>query len=129
MSRKEITNYSVCLERLQSVGFPRGLTTGKDFIASHKHLIPAKRQLLVPQGNRGRWLTTEPGEASLMDWRFTKVVDYDGSEYNVTSFAMVCHHFGQTKKMSTLVCFWQMRVVLFLYYFTISLISAEIISS
>lgn len=30
-----------------------------------------------------------------MDWGFTKVVDYDGSEYNVACFAMVCHHCGQ----------------------------------
>ena len=30
-----------------------------------------------------------------MDWGFTKVVDYDGSEYNAACFAMVCHHCGQ----------------------------------
>ena len=30
-----------------------------------------------------------------MDWGFTKVVDYDGNEYNVACFAMVCHHCGQ----------------------------------
>ena len=93
--RKGITNSSVCLERLQAVGFPGGLTTVKDYIASHKHLIPAKRQLVAPQGSRGRRFTTEPGEAYQMDWGFTKVVDYDGSEYNVACFAMVCHHCGQ----------------------------------
>ena len=32
---KGITNSSVCLERLQSVGFSGGLTTVKDYIASH----------------------------------------------------------------------------------------------
>ena len=48
---KGITNSSVCLERLQSVGFSGGLTTVKDYIASHKHLIPAKRQLVAPQGS------------------------------------------------------------------------------
>ena len=92
---KGITNSSVCLERLQSVGFSGGLTTVKDYIASHKHLIPAKRQLVAPQGSRGRRFTTEPGEAYQMDWGFTKVVDYDGSEYNAACFAMVCHHCGQ----------------------------------
>ena len=91
---KGITNSSVCLERLQSVGFSGGLTTVKDYIASHKHLIPAKRQLVVPQGSRRRF-TTEPGEAYQMDWGFTKVVDYDGSEYNAACFAMACHHCGQ----------------------------------
>ena len=30
-----------------------------------------------------------------MDWGFTKVLDYDGSEYNVVCFAMVCHPCGQ----------------------------------
>ena len=48
---KGITNSSVCLKRLQSVGFSGGLTTVKDYIASHKHLIPAKRQLVAPQGS------------------------------------------------------------------------------
>ena len=92
---KGITNSSVCLERLQSVGFSGGLTTVKDYIASHKHLIPAKRQLVAPQGSRGRRFTTEPGETYQMDWGFTKVVNYDGSEYNAACFAMVCHHCGQ----------------------------------
>ena len=92
---KGITNSSVCLEWLQSVGFSGGLTTVKDYIASHKHLIPAKCQLVAPQGSRGRRFTTEPGEAYQMDWGFTKVVDYDGSEYNAACFAMACHHCGQ----------------------------------
>ena len=30
-----------------------------------------------------------------MDWGFTKVVDYDGSEYQVACFATICHHCGQ----------------------------------
>ena len=95
MLRRGITNSAVCLERLQAVGFPGGRTTVKDYIASHKYLVPAKRQLVAPQGNRGRRFTTEPGEAYQMDWGFTKVLDYDGSEYNVACFAMVCHHCGQ----------------------------------
>lgn len=93
--KKGITNSSVCLERLQAVGYSGGRTTVKDYIASHKHLIPAKRQLVAPQGSRGRRFVTEPGEAYQMDWGFTKVLDYDGSEYTVACFAMVCHHCGQ----------------------------------
>ena len=95
MLRRGITNSVVCLERLQAVGFPGGRTTVKDYIASHKYLVPAKRQLVAPQGNCGRRFTTEPGEAYQMDWGFTKVLDYDGSEYNVACFAMVYHHCGQ----------------------------------
>lgn len=30
-----------------------------------------------------------------MDWGFTKVLDYDGTEYTAAYFAMVCHHCGQ----------------------------------
>ena len=90
-----ITNSVVCLERLQELGFEGSLSTVKRYIASHKHLVPAKRQLVAPQGSRGRRFTTEPGEAYQMDWGFTKVVDYDGSEYNVACFAMVCHYCGQ----------------------------------
>lgn len=95
MLRKGITNSAVCFERLRAVGFSGGRTTVKDYIAAHRHLVPAKRQLTAPQGNRGRRFTTEPGEAYQMDWGFTKVLDYDGSEYNVACFAMVCHHCGQ----------------------------------
>lgn len=90
-----ITNAQVCLERLQEAGFPGGLSTVKDYIASHRFLVPAKRQMVAPQGSRGRRFTTEPGEAFQMDWGFTNVVDYDGSEYQVACFAMICHHCGQ----------------------------------
>ncbi len=89
-----ITNSVVCLERLQEFGFEGSLSTVKRYIASHKHLVPAKWQLVAPQSSRGRRFATEPGEAYQMDWGFTKVVDYDGSEYNVACFAMVCHHCG-----------------------------------
>ena len=95
MLRRGVTNSAVCFERLRAVGFSGGRTTVKDYIAAHRHLVPAKRQLTAPQGNRGRRFTTEPGEAYQMDWGFTKVLDYDGSEYNVACFAMVCHHCGQ----------------------------------
>ena len=90
-----VTNAQVCLDRLQEVGFPGGLTTVKDYISFHRFLVPAKRQLVAPQGGRGRRFTTEPGEAFQMDWGFTNVVDYDGSEYQVACFAMICHHCGQ----------------------------------
>lgn len=90
-----ITNAQVCLERLQEAGFPGSLSTVKDYIATHRFLVPAKRQMVAPQGSRGRRFTTEPGEAFQMDWGFTNVVDYDGSEYQAACFAMICHHCGQ----------------------------------
>lgn len=90
-----ITNSAVCLARLQAVGFSGGRTTVKDYIASHKYLVPAKRQLVTPQGNRGRRFSTEPGETYQMDWGFANVLDYDGSKYNMACFATMCHQCGQ----------------------------------
>ena len=89
-----ITNSVVCLERLQAAGFPGGISAVKDYITAHKDLVPAKRHLVEPQGNRGRRYETEPGEAFQMDWGFAKVLDYTGAEYQVACFAMCCHHCG-----------------------------------
>ncbi len=90
-----VSNSSICLKRLQAEGYTGSLTTVKRYIASHRHLIPAKRQLVAPQGIRGRRYTSAPGEAYQMDWGFTKVLDYTGAMYNAACFAMICHHCGQ----------------------------------
>ena len=90
-----VSNSSVCYDRLTTMGYTGSLSTVKDYIAKHKHLIPAKRQLVAPQGNRGRRFTTEPGETFQMDWGFTKVLDYSGREFQAACFAMICHHCGQ----------------------------------
>ncbi len=52
--RQDIKNSSVIRDRLRQAGFDGGATIAKEYIASHKHLIPAKRQQIAPQGNRGR---------------------------------------------------------------------------
>lgn len=93
--KQGIKNSSVCFERLKTAGYAGGLTTVKEYILAHKHLIPAKRQLVEPQGNRGRRYVTEPGEAYQMDWGFTKVLDHRGTEYSAACFVMICHHCGQ----------------------------------
>ena len=95
MLRSGVSNSAVCLERLQETGFTGSRSTVKRYIAAHKHLIPAKRQQVSPQGNRGRRYMTEPGEAFQMDWGFTKVLTPDGAEFQVACFAMICHHCGQ----------------------------------
>lgn len=86
--RNGIVNSTVCLKRLQQKGFPGGQTIVKEYISSHQDLVPAKRCQVSPQGSRGRRNTTEPGEAYQMDWGFTKVLDYNGNEYNAACFAM-----------------------------------------
>ena len=93
--RSGVSNSSVCMERLQTMGFQGSRSSVKRYIAAHKHLIPAKRQQVAPQGNRGRRYTTAPGEAFQMDWGFTDVLDYDGRTFRVACFAIICHHCGQ----------------------------------
>ena len=94
MLRQGIGNSAVIFERLQRMGYPGGQTTVKDYIRNHRDLIPAKRQIVDPQGNRGRRYSTEPGEVFQMDWGFVNVIDYEFTEDHVACFAMICHHCG-----------------------------------
>ena len=90
-----VVNSVVCLDKLRKSGFTGGKTIVKDYISAHHYLVPAPRHAVEPQRNRGRRYSTGPGEAFQMDWGFTKVQAYDGSEYNAACFAMICHHCGQ----------------------------------
>lgn len=92
--RQSVTNSSVLLKRLQAQGYEGSVSTVKRYVKAHRDLVPARRQIVAPQGNRGRRYTTGPGEAYQMDWGFTKVVDYAGNEYQAACFAMICHHCG-----------------------------------
>lgn len=93
--RSGVSNSAVCLARLQELGFQGSQSTVKRYIAAHKDLIPAKRQLVAPQGNRGRRYMTKPGESFQMDWGFTEVLDPGGRVFRVACFGMICHHCGQ----------------------------------
>ena len=64
MLRSGITNSSVCLERLREAGYSGGVSAIKDYIAAHRDLIPARRQLVVPQGNRGVDIRRRPEKRS-----------------------------------------------------------------
>ena len=89
-----IDNSSVCYDRIKSQGYPGSQSTVKRYIQKHRDLIPAKRQLIAPQGSRGMRYTSGPGESYQMDWSFSKVISHDESEYTVVCFAMICHHCG-----------------------------------
>lgn len=93
--RKGVTNSSVCLERLQECGYKGGLTIVKDYISAHKDLVPSKRHIVSPQGNRGRRYKTAPGESYQMDWGFVEVEGPNGSTYKLACFAMICHCCGK----------------------------------
>ncbi|MGN0334215.1 MAG: IS21 family transposase [Lachnospiraceae bacterium] len=92
---KGITNSSVCYERIKKYGYQGGKTIVKDYIRAHKYLVPPKRQLIAPRGNRGRRYQTEPGKSYQMDWGFVQVETKDGTTYKVACFAMICHSCGQ----------------------------------
>ena len=93
--KKSITNSEVIFEKLQQVGYSGSKTSIKRYISAHKGLVPAPREIVSPQGNRGRRYQTEPGESYQMDWGFVKVNTPDGSSYQCACFAMVCHHCGE----------------------------------
>lgn len=93
--RQGVTNSAVCFERLQDMGYAGGKTQIKEYIAQHRGLIPAKRQLTDPRGNRGFRYHTGRGEAFQMDWGFVNVYDEDGLEFRIACFALICHHCGK----------------------------------
>ncbi len=92
---KGITNSSVIKERITEVGYTGGLTVVKEYILSHKDLVPARRQIVSPQGNRGRRYNSEPGECYQMDWGFITVETADEHKYRIACFAMICHCCGE----------------------------------
>ena len=93
--RQGVQNAAVCFRRLQEAGYRGSQTSVKRYIRSHKDLVPAKRQLVAPQGSRGLRYNTGPGQVYQMDWGFTKVHDYIGGTYKAACFAMICHHCGE----------------------------------
>lgn len=60
---KGVTNSAVCLDRIRQEGYSGGVSAVKDYIKAHRHLVPAKRRAVSPQGSRGSRFQTEPGEA------------------------------------------------------------------
>lgn len=93
--RSNLTNSQVCYERLFELGYKGSWSTVRAYIARHKDLIPAARQIVTPQGNRGRRFSTEPGQSYQMDWGFVNVLSENGDIIRAACFAMICHHCGQ----------------------------------
>lgn len=93
--KKGITNSAVCFERVREQGYTGSQSTIKSYINANRHLVPARRQIVAPQGNRGRRYETGPGESYQMDWGFVSVESYSGKSYKIACFTMICHHCGQ----------------------------------
>jgi transposase len=93
--KKNVTNAVVCYDKIVELGYKGGQTQVRVYIERHQNLIPPKRQIISPQGNRGRRYETAPGESYQMDWGFVNVETNDGNVFKVACFAMICHHCGQ----------------------------------
>ena len=93
--RRGVQNSAVIYDRLQEIGYAGSRSSVKRYIATHKDLLPPKRQMVAPQGNRGRRYETEPGECYQMDWGFVSVETASGETYKIACFAMICHACGK----------------------------------
>ena len=93
--RKNVTNAETIKERIEEVGYTGGITQIRVYIQEHQDLIPPKRQIVAPQGNRGRRYSTDPGKSYQMDWGFVDVETDVGQSYQAACFAMICHHCGE----------------------------------
>lgn len=92
--REGVTNSSVIYERLCNHGYSHGLTAVKNYIASHKNLIPAKRTHTNTAPRRSRRYSTSPGECFQMDWGFVHIKDAFSEMHRIACFTMICHHCG-----------------------------------
>ena len=64
--RKGVSNSSVIYDRLIKNGFTGGRSSVKRYVAAHKDLLPPKRQIVSPQGNRAGDMKRFP--ASVTRW-------------------------------------------------------------
>ncbi len=92
---KGVRNSNVIFDRLQENGYLGGKTSVKAYIRDHLDLLPPKRKMIAPQGNRGRRYSTTPGECYQMDWGFVTVETANGDSYKLACFAMICHACGK----------------------------------
>lgn len=93
--KRSVSNSEVIFERIQEQGYTGSLSTVKRYVAEHRDLLPPKRQIIAPQGNRGRRYFSDAGESYQMDWGFVNVDTSEDSSYKVACFAMICHHCGE----------------------------------
>lgn len=71
--RENITNAQVIFDRIKAEGYTGKITQVRVYIENHRNLIPPKRKVVSPQGNRGRRYSTPAGDSYQMDWGFISV--------------------------------------------------------
>lgn len=62
-----VVNSEVIMAKIRSLGYEGSRSSLKNYISGHRDLIPASREIVSPQGNRGRRYTNSPGESYQMD--------------------------------------------------------------
>jgi transposase len=92
--RSNVTNAKVIFGRLRKNGYKGSLTQVRVYIEQHRDLIPPKRKIVSPQGNRGRRYRTDPGESYQMDWGFVTVDSNVDAQSRLACFVMICHSCG-----------------------------------
>ena len=95
MLRKNNRNSNNIMDILVAHGYSGGLTQVKEYVEQLLYLMPAKREIVSPQGNRGRRYHSGPGENYQMDWGFVNVDIENGKQYRAACFVMICHHCGE----------------------------------
>mgnify|MGYP000890316080 CR=1 FL=1 len=79
LPRGGVRNSPVMFGRLGGDGCGGGISTVRDHIKARSCLIPARREVVGPQGSRGGRFRTGPGEASRMGWGFPNVGGWGGA--------------------------------------------------
>lgn len=93
--KKNVRNSNTVYKKLLELGYSGGKTQIKHYIRNHQYLLPAIRETVSSEGNRGRRYQTPPGEQFQMDWGFVKVDTGADTSYRAACFAMMCHHCGR----------------------------------
>ena len=52
--KNRVTNSEVIFDRIKPLGYSGSVTTVRKYVEAHRDLVPAERQTVSPQGNRGR---------------------------------------------------------------------------
>ncbi len=93
--QKGVKNRNTIYGNLKRLGYSGSKSQVKKYVREHLFLVPAKRELVASQGNRGRRYKTGPGESYQMDWGFVNVETDGQTTFRAACFAMICHHCGK----------------------------------
>lgn len=71
--RNNVTNSEVIKERIEAQGYRGSTTYVKAYIREHRDLVPPKRHIMQPKGNRSVRYSSTPSDSYQMDWGFVNI--------------------------------------------------------